>query len=227
MGSACSTKRTALQVPKSLRGAESDAAIHGDLLDCFVTVFLAMTEMMARRTTFAAVAILVAAIGVLLAMGRSPICACGRIDLWAPVGPTQSQMLFDWYSASHIAHGILFYALLWLLARRWPVETRFLVALAVECAWEVVENTPMVIDRYREATAALGYTGDSVVNSLADIAMMALGFVAARRLPVWATVVLMLVLELVPLAVIRDNLSLNILMLLAPIDAIKHWQAGA
>ena len=87
-------------------------------------------------------------------------------------------MLADWYSLSHIVHGLLFYAALWLVARRWPVEWRFLAALLVEAAWEVTENTPMVIDRYRETTAALGYTGDSVINSLSDIAMMCVGFLA-------------------------------------------------
>ena len=180
-----------------------------------------------RRFIILSLLVIVAAAAILLAMGRNPICTCGRIDLWGPVGPTQSQMLLDWYSASHIVHGFIFYWALWLVARRSPVETRFLVALLVETAWELVENTPMVIDRYREATAALGYTGDSTVNSLADIAMMALGFLAARQLPLWATIVLLLALELVPLAAIRDNLTLNVLMLLAPVEAIKVWQAGA
>lgn len=136
-------------------------------------------------------------------------------------------MLADWYSASHIVHGLLFYAGLSLLVRRWPMEWRFFAALLIEAAWEVVENTPMVIDRYREATAALGYTGDSVINSLSDIAMMAVGFLAARKLPVWWSIALVLALELVPLLVIRDNLTLNVWMLLVPNDTIKTWQAGA
>ena len=136
-------------------------------------------------------------------------------------------MLADWYSPSHLVHGFLFYAALWLIAGRWPVEWRFLGALLVEAAWEVIENTPMVIDRYREATTAIGYTGDSVINSLSDIAMMALGFLAARRLPLWASVIVVLVLELIPLLIIRDNLTLNVWMLLAPNDAIRAWQGGA
>lgn len=163
---------------------------------------------------------------MLLAMGRPPICTCGTIALWGAVGPTQSQMLADWYSFSHIVHGLLFYAMLWLIARRVPIERRFLFALLVECAWEMVENTPMVIDRYRTATAALGYSGDSVLNSASDIAMMAFGFLAARKLPLWASIVLLLALELIPLFVIRDNLALNIWMLLSPSDAIRAWQAG-
>ncbi|HEU5482705.1 MAG TPA: DUF2585 family protein [Sphingomicrobium sp.] len=179
------------------------------------------------RTAVATFAILAATAAILLAMGRPPICTCGEIALWGPVGPYQSQMLADWYSPSHIVHGILFYAALWLVARDWSVERRFVVALLVEAVWEVIENTPMVIDRYREATAALGYTGDSVINSLSDVLMMGLGFLAARKLPLWATILLLLVLELVPLFVIRDNLALNVWMLLAPSDFILEWQSGA
>ena len=159
-------------------------------------------------------------------MGRNPVCACGDVALWGRVGPTQSQMLADWYSFSHIVHGFLFFAGLWLVARRWTVEQRFVAALLIEASWEVIENTPMVIDRYRTATAALGYTGDSVINSLSDISMMALGFLAARKLPVWATVALLLALELIPLYVIRDNLTLNVWMLLWPSKALGAWQAG-
>ena len=181
-----------------------------------------------RRTAIAALAIIVAAAAVLLAMGRPPICTCGTVALWEPSASSArtSQMLADWYSPSHVIHGLLFYWLLWLAFRRWPVERRFLAALVIEAAWEVIENTPMIIDRYREATVALGYTGDSIINSMSDIAMMALGFLAARRLPVWVSVALALVLELAALFVIRDNLALNIIMLLAPSDAIRAWQAG-
>jgi hypothetical protein len=135
-------------------------------------------------------------------------------------------LIADWYSLSHIVHGLIFYAALWLVARRWPVEWRFLVALLVEATWEVIENTPMVIDRYRETTAALGYTGDSVLNSVSDILMMGVGFFLARKLPLWASIALLVVLELVPLYMIRDNLTLNVWMLLAPDPKIAAWQAG-
>ena len=184
--------------------------------------------MQARRTAIAAIAILAAAAAILLAMGRDAICACGAVDLWigARDSPRTSQMLADWYSLSHVVHGLLFYAALWLVARRSPIGVRFLAALFVEAVWEVIENTPFVIDRYRETTAALGYTGDSVINSLSDITMMGLGFLAARKLPVWSSIVLLLVLEIVPLFVIRDNLALNILNLLAPVPAIAAWQAA-
>ena len=176
-----------------------------------------------------AVAFIVAASAALLyLMGRPPICTCGEIDLW--VGQVNSsrtsQMLSDWYSPSHIVHGFLFYAALWLVARKWPVERRFVAAVTIEAAWEIVENTPMIINRYREATAALGYTGDSVLNSVSDIAMMALGFLIARKLPFWWAVAVVIALELIPLAVIRDNLTLNVWMLLAPNEAITAWQAS-
>ncbi|HET7708265.1 MAG TPA: DUF2585 family protein [Sphingomicrobium sp.] len=179
------------------------------------------------QAILAAFLFLAATAAILIAMGRPVICTCGALELWGPVGPTQSQMLADWYSPSHVVHGLLFYAALWLVARSWTVERRFLVALAVEAAWEIIENTPMVIDRYREATIALGYNGDSVVNSVSDVAMMAIGFLAARRLPVRTAVLLLLLLEVVPLLVIRDNLTLNIWMLVWPTDAIRAWQAGA
>ena len=135
-------------------------------------------------------------------------------------------MLADWYSPSHIVHGFLFFLALRYAAPRWPVERRFAIALLVEAAWEIVENTPMVIDRYREATIALGYNGDSILNSLSDIAMMAIGFLAVRRLPVWASIALVALLEIVPLIAIRDNLTLNVWMRVAPSDAIRDWQAG-
>ena len=175
----------------------------------------------------AAILLFVAVAIILWAMGRPPICTCGTVDLWGQVGPEQSQMLADWYSPSHFIHGLIFYALLWRVAPRQPIERRFLIALIVEAAWEIMENTPLVIDRYREATMALGYSGDTILNSISDIAMMALGFLAARRLPLWASVALVIGLELVTLAIIRDNLTLNVWMLLWPTDAIRVWQAGA
>ena len=172
------------------------------------------------------IAVLIATCLIMWAMGRPPICACATVELWGEVGPKQSQMLADWYSPSHIVHGFIFYALLAWLWPKAPIERRFFTALLVEAAWEIAENTPMVIDRYREATIALGYSGDSILNSLSDVTMMALGFLAARRLPMWASAVIVLTLELVPLIVIRDNLTLNIIMLVAPNDAIRAWQAG-
>lgn len=185
-----------------------------------------MTAAERQRSLFLILGTLALAGAILWAMGRPPICRCGTIELWGEVGPSQSQMLADWYSPSHIIHGFLFYALLrWL----WPgaaLERRFMAALAIEALWEIAENSPAIIDRYREATMALGYTGDSILNSASDIAMMALGFLAARRLPVWASILAVVVLELAPLIAIRDNLMLNIIMLLSPVDAIMDWQSA-
>lgn len=183
---------------------------------------------MSRRTALQSILIVAAAAAILLALGREPICACGTVELW--VGERDSaktsQMLADWYSFSHVVHGLIFYALLWLVARRWPVDSRLLAALGIECAWEVIENTPWIIDRYRTATAALGYNGDSVLNSISDVAMMGLGFLAARKLPLWASIMLLLALEIVPLLVIRDNLTLNVWMLLWPNEALRSWQSA-
>ena len=184
---------------------------------------------MTRVRTLALALLLVAAVAaILLAMGRPAICTCGTIELWVNQGdsPKTSQMLADWYSPSHVIHGFLFYALLWLAARRWPVERRFVAALLAEVAWELLENTDWAINRYREATIAIGYTGDSILNTISDIAMMALGFWLARRLPPWLSIVLALALEAAALVAVRDNLTLNIWMFLFPTDAVRAWQAG-
>ena len=163
-----------------------------------------------------------------LAMGRHPICTCGTVKLFVATvhGPDNSQHIADWYSPSHVIHGFLFYLLGWLVLRRTPAGQRLLLAVSIEAAWEVLENSPMIIDRYREATIALGYSGDSVINSASDVCFMILGFGIARRAPNWATVGLGLGFELLTLIVIRDNLFLNILMLVAPNDAIRAWQGG-
>jgi hypothetical protein len=183
--------------------------------------------MTARKAALAAILIIAAAAIIELAMGRHLICTCGRIDFWVGSrdSPRTSQMIADWYSLSHVVHGLLFYALLALLLRRWPVDRRFLAALVMEASWEVIENTPVVIDRYRATTAALGYHGDSIVNSMSDIVMMCLGFLAARKLPLWGSVLLLIAFELLPLLVIRDNLTLNVWNLVAPNPAVQAWQS--
>jgi hypothetical protein len=160
---------------------------------------------------------------------RPPLCPCGRVALWTGTvnGPENSQMLTDWYSLSHIIHGLLFYGLLWLVARTRPAGERMIVATLIEAGWELLENSPFIIDRYRAGTLALGYSGDSILNSMSDIGCMILGFLIARRLPLWASIALGLVLELVALVAIRDNLTLNVLMLIHPVAAIRAWQAGA
>ena len=182
-----------------------------------------------RRAWLAAVGLVAAAAMAQLAMGREPMCTCGYVKAWHGVvaSSENSQHLADWYTFTHVIHGIVFYALVWLVARRVPVRWRFVLAVAVEAAWEVFENTPFVIDRYRAATISLDYYGDSVVNSVADIGAMALGFWIARRGRWWVSVALVVAIEVVLAATIRDNLLLNILMLIRPVEAIRQWQLGA
>jgi hypothetical protein len=164
--------------------------------------------------------------GIELWMGRSPLGPDGTFGLWeGNIWSNEcSQRLADPYSFSHIAHGLLFFAVLWLVARRMPLRGRFLLAVLLEAGWEVLENSPLIINRYREATIALGYVGDSVMNSLSDVVMMSLGFLFAFRVRPWTSVVALAAMEIGCALWVRDNLTLNIIMLVHPINAIKAWQ---
>jgi hypothetical protein len=175
-----------------------------------------------------ALAIMAATCVVLYALGRPPICTCGTIELWYGdvFSAENSQHLSDWYSPSHVLHGLLFYLALRLVVPNRGLGPRLIAATLAESGWEVLENTNTMIDRYRETTIALGYYGDSIINSASDITMMWLGFLIAARAPVWMSVFLFLAAELVVGLAIRDGLILNVVMLLWPFKAILAWQAG-
>lgn len=176
-----------------------------------------------------AVAALMAMQGlVLYGYGQPPICTCGTVRLWVGtvLGPENSQQITDWYSFSHIIHGIGFYFLLWLIAPRTPVLQRLALAVGLEVGWEILENTPFIIERYRQQALAQGYVGDSILNSLSDTVCAIVGFFLARLLPVRASVALVVALEVFVGVMIHDNLTLNIIQLIHPIPAISAWQAG-
>ncbi len=188
---------------------------------------------LSRKHALAAAGLAILALAILFGMDRPPICECGTVKLWhgAVQSAENSQHLADWYTFSHIIHGFLFYGLGYWLFRKQPEAARLGLALClavfIEGFWEILENSPLIINRYREATFAFGYAGDSIINSMADIGWMTLGFFAARRMPVMGTVAVAVIFELLALYAIRDNLTLNVLMLTFPLEAIKVWQGAA
>ncbi len=176
----------------------------------------------------AALVLMVITAGVELGMGRLVLGPDGRFGLWESDiwSSEQSQRVADPYTFSHTIHGMLFYGFLWLVARKMPLRYRFIGALLLEASWEILENSPLIINRYREVTISLGYVGDSILNSLSDIVFAGMGFVFAWRARVWVTVLVILTMEIGTALWVRDNLTLNVIMLVHPVEAIKAWQSA-
>lgn len=176
----------------------------------------------------AALALMAITASVELAMGRLPLGPDGRFGLWESDiwSSEQSQRVADPYTFSHLIHGMLFYGFLWLVARKAPMRYRFLGALLLEASWEILENSPLIINRYREVTISLGYVGDSILNSVSDIVFAGMGFIFAWRTRIWITLLVILTMEIGTALWVRDNLTLNVIMLIHPVEAIKAWQSA-
>jgi hypothetical protein len=185
-----------------------------------------MSSLTTRNTLIAVGGILAAQAGVLIHFGQPLICTCEYIKFWEGVVKSSgnSQHLTDWYTFSHIVHGFLFYALFRYLFPKLTVLQRLLLALGLEVSWEIAENTPYVINLYRQQALSLGYVGDSAINSVCDSLSMIFGYIIAWRWPVWSIVVLALLMELIVGYLIHDNLTLNVLNLIHQFDFIKQWQ---
>jgi hypothetical protein len=176
----------------------------------------------------AVLALLSVQVLALRAMGHRWICECGYVALWYanPAGPETSQHIADWYSFTHLVHGFGFYVLLWLVAPRSGFAVRLVLIVALEAVWEIVENTPVIIDRYRQLATARGYFGDSAINSLSDTLAAVAGAVLARTIPTWASIVFVIAIEAFLAYAIRDNLTLNVIQLISPNEIISRWQTG-
>lgn len=183
-----------------------------------------------KRCILISAIVLIAFAVILHFMGQIWICKCGYVKLWHGVtfSSENSQHVSDWYTFSHVIHGFVFYWIAWIIGKKrgWSLGLMLVLAILAEVAWEIFENTDMVINRYREVTISLDYYGDSIINSFFDVLFMILGFLLAYRLPVWVTVSLTIAMEIFVGYHIRDNLTLNVIQLIYPTDFILKWQQG-
>lgn len=186
-----------------------------------------------RDYLFIFLGIIVVQILVLFFIGREAICTCGFIKLWEGdvMSASNSQQIADWYTFSHIMHGFIFYGFFVFISKKFfgrvgglPLGLIFIGAVLLEVGWEIIENSTWIINYYRNNTVSLGYIGDSILNSVFDVIWMAIGFVMARKLPVWIIITLIVIFELMTGLIVRDGLLLNILMFIYPAEAIKVWQ---
>jgi Protein of unknown function (DUF2585) len=189
---------------------------------------IALSRVPLRNYVLIGVAMIAAQAIILHLMGRVLICTCGTVKLWHGVvqSSENSQHILDWYSSSHLLHGVIFYWLMRWLFPRAPIGFWLVLSIGFEIFWELIENSSFIIERYRAGTISLNYYGDSIVNSISDVLAMMVGFALAHRIPLWAAFALGLVVEITLAYWIRDNLTLNIIMILYPLDAIRQWQAG-
>lgn len=167
---------------------------------------------------------------IMLWEGRLTMCECGYIKFWhgVVISSQNSQHLFDWYSFTHFLHGLVFYMLLWLVdrKRKLSITTKLLISIAGAAGWEILENSAFIINRYRSETISLDYYGDSIVNAIGDVFSMALGFLFALKAKPWMSIALFVAIEIALAYIISDNLTINIIMLIYPLDIIKLWQQG-
>ena len=191
-------------------------------------IFVIIKAMNEKKLILVIIGFLAIQAGVLFWFGQPGICECGYVKIWEGIVASSgnSQHLMDWYTFSHIIHGFLFYLLLWLVFPKMSFWKRLLIAVGIEIGWEILENTPMVINHYRQQALVQGYTGDSIINSLFDTLAMVAGFFMARKWPVWSIVVIAVGLELFTGLMIRDNLTLNVINLIHIFPSIARWQAG-
>jgi hypothetical protein len=180
--------------------------------------------------SYATIAIVILAVQAIAlhAMGRLTICACGYVKLWEgdPAGPGTSQHLTDWYTFSHLLHGFWLYFFLWLVFSHFTIGARLVLAVMLEAGWEILENTPFIIERYRADTISLAYYGDTIVNSISDTLSAVVGFLFAAWVPPTITIMAGIAIEVGLALAIRDNLALNIVMLVHEVPWIKAWQAA-